>query len=600
MEKDLDKKLYNDYLNGEKEAFEYLYNKYKCKIQYFIFNIIKDYQKAEDLTQETFIYVMQNGIKEEYSFKYHIYLVAKSKAFNYRKIENRRDEISELYFKEDSKQIEKDVLEVITKEETKKEILEAIDGLDEKYKNAIYLVNIEGLSYKETSQILGETLQNTKNLIHRGKKQLRKILLKKGFDEMNKVSKVLIMVICVSVLLSGIVYATTVIYKKINNNHNVTINPTFESTLDENTINNMWVGTLDLAWKDLAEKIGKDKIELEENVEITNKLNDSKFSKEMLDENDYKINVERTITNGYKIDANLNKKLNFLENFDNFGNDYKWTFGDGEKYIKYFGINNASSEEMNKNIEILFYNKKGDKPVDNDFAIKLKTKEGDEIILYRTDDEKSFEEYYEDIKNKTNSYTGNRQFGEDDELLVPFININGMIAYNELYGKTIKNSDGLIIYDVIQNVNFSLNEKGCNLNSKATMVTEYLGIGEDTKYCYFKDTFILFMKEQNNDNPYFALKVDNDDILEEKDEIDKPRIIDYTVIDSERYNLIPVEYKFYEDENYEYFYPTKKSAYVIVYDKDGYMDTVENALKNGKITIELLDEYEVEYIKKNK
>ena len=36
MEKDLDKKLYNDYLNGEKEAFEILYNKYKNKIEYFI------------------------------------------------------------------------------------------------------------------------------------------------------------------------------------------------------------------------------------------------------------------------------------------------------------------------------------------------------------------------------------------------------------------------------------------------------------------------------------------------------------------------------------------------------------------------------------
>ena len=35
MEKDLDKKLYNDYLNGEKEAFEILYNKYKNKIEYF-------------------------------------------------------------------------------------------------------------------------------------------------------------------------------------------------------------------------------------------------------------------------------------------------------------------------------------------------------------------------------------------------------------------------------------------------------------------------------------------------------------------------------------------------------------------------------------
>ena len=34
MEKNLDEKLYNDYLNGEKEAFEILYNKYKNKIQY--------------------------------------------------------------------------------------------------------------------------------------------------------------------------------------------------------------------------------------------------------------------------------------------------------------------------------------------------------------------------------------------------------------------------------------------------------------------------------------------------------------------------------------------------------------------------------------
>lgn len=50
MEKDLDTKLYNEYLNGEKEAFELLYNKYKNKIQYFIYNIIKDYEKSEDIT----------------------------------------------------------------------------------------------------------------------------------------------------------------------------------------------------------------------------------------------------------------------------------------------------------------------------------------------------------------------------------------------------------------------------------------------------------------------------------------------------------------------------------------------------------------------
>ena len=64
MENDLDKKLYNDYLNGEKEAFEILYNKYKKKIEYFIYNIVKDYQTAEDIAQETFIYVIQHQIRE--------------------------------------------------------------------------------------------------------------------------------------------------------------------------------------------------------------------------------------------------------------------------------------------------------------------------------------------------------------------------------------------------------------------------------------------------------------------------------------------------------------------------------------------------------
>ena len=528
MEKDLDKKLYNDYLNGEKEAFEILYNKYKNKIEYFIYNIVKDYQKAEDIAQETFIYVIQHQMRENSSFKYYIYLVARSKALNYINVEKRRNEITEKYLTNDDEQIEKDVLDIITTEESKKELLESIELLDERYKNAIYLVNIEGLSYEETSKILGETLQNTKNLIHRGKKQLRKILLKKGFDEMNKVLKIFVIIICTTIALSGIVYATTVIYNKYiknNTNHNITMNPSYQSTLDENTINNLWVGTLDLAWKELEDKIGLNKIELEgEMPQIANDLNESTFSKEMLNPNDYKINVERTVTNGYKIDATLNKELNFLESFDNF-NDYKWTFGNSEEYIKYFGINNASSEKMNKNVEILFYNKLNNGSLlSNDIAIKLKTKEGDEIILYRTDDKKSFDEYYEDIKAKTKNYKGHTEFSKDDELRIPYVKVNGMINYNQLYDKKIKNSKGLYIYDVIQNVNFNLNERGCNLSSKATMVTEYMGIGQDTKYCYFQDTFIIFMKEANSDKPYFALKVDNNDILEKIEETDEPKI----------------------------------------------------------------------------
>jgi len=606
MENDLDLKLYNEYLNGEKSAFELLYNKYKDKIQYFVYNIVKDYQKAEDITQEVFIYVMQNKIKKGYTFKYYIYLIAKSRAYNLINMEKRRIEINEDYYN-GTEQVGQDVADIVTKNEKRKAIMSAIDMLDDRYKNAIYLVKIEELTYQETAQILGESVQNIKNLIHRGKKELRKILIKKGFDEMSKVSKVIIAVICISVVLAGGVYAITVIYNnyiKNNTNHHITMNPTYQSTLDEKTINNLWVGTLDLAWKDLKEKIGVDKIELEgDNPKIVDELNNSTFSKEMLNEKDYKINVERTVTDGYKIEATLNKELNFLEVFDNFSNDYtRATFGNSEEYIKYFGINNASSEEMNKNVEVLFYNKIGNGNLkSNDMAIKLKTKEGDEIILYRTNDKKSFDEYYKDIELKSKQYNGTTEFSEDDELRIPYIRVNGMISYNELYDKAIKNSNGLYIYDVIQNVNFSLNEKGCNLSSKATMVTEYAGIGEDTKYCYFDDTFILFMKEKNSDRPYFALKVDNSDILEKIEETDEPKITDYTMMkDKDRYKVLEGEYKFFEDDKYEYYYPTQKTKLVNVWFKNGENMTAEEALKQGKISMELLDKYEVEYIKKEK
>lgn len=152
--KDLDLELYNKYMNGEKDAFETLYNKYKNKIQYFIFNIVKNYEKAEDITQEVFIYILQNKVRENCSFKYYIYLVARSRAYNYINQEKRRTEINERYSLLDSEEIQKDVSDFVEKQEREKELTEAINMLDDKYKNAIYLTKIEGLSYKETAEIL--------------------------------------------------------------------------------------------------------------------------------------------------------------------------------------------------------------------------------------------------------------------------------------------------------------------------------------------------------------------------------------------------------------------------------------------------------------
>ena len=58
--------------------------------------------------------------------------------------------------------------------------------------------------------------------------------------------------------------------------------------------------------------------------------------------------------------------------------------------------------------------------------------------------------------------------------------------------------------------------------------------------------------------------------------------------------------KFYEDENYEYYYDCLKSKYIIVEYKDGSEGTVKEALKQKRITIEDLDNYKIKYIKYKK
>ena len=540
MENDLDKKLYNDYLNGEKEAFEILYNKYKKKIEYFIYNIVKDYQTAEDIAQETFIYVIQHQIRENSSFKYYIYLVARSKAINYINTEKRRKDITETFLKEDDEQIEKDVLDIITAEESKKELLESIELLDERYKNAIYLVNIEGLSYEETSKILGETLQNTKNLIHRGKKQLRKILLKKGFDEMNKVSKIFIIVLCVGIILSGVVYATIKISQNIKEKAEMT--PTYTSKISSIDTNKVWVGTFNLVWNDFMNDVIGDKIEFEDGYSaLADELNKQTFTVEQLNKNSYfKIHGKENLTlknqieqgikqkfnetssiidkcdwekgEGYVLYAMLKKEFNFLEKFPTLNEN---TFGDSKEKVKYFGIEPDTEQVASKNIEILFYNSK------EDFAIKLKTKEGEEVYLYRTTGEnKSFEENYKEMQVKQSKYNGEKTWNKNDILNIPFIKVKDEINYDELCGRYIKNTDWYIA-QALQTIDFELNNYGGSVKSEALIEAFKSALLEKGREFIFNNDFILFLKEEDKTKPYFALKVDNTDILVNVENNDK-------------------------------------------------------------------------------
>ena len=58
---------------------------------------------------------------------------------------------------------------------------ENIKSLKTDYQNAIFLADIEELSYKEIGSILGKTLPQVKILIYRARKALEKVVNKEVF-----------------------------------------------------------------------------------------------------------------------------------------------------------------------------------------------------------------------------------------------------------------------------------------------------------------------------------------------------------------------------------------------------------------------------------
>ncbi len=181
MENDV--KLYKEFLLGNQNAFDKLMDKYRKNIICFINGYVKNIDIAEDLAQDVFVYILIN--KKEYDFKYsmktYLYTIARSRALNYIKREKRiiyLNENVEYGNKEDSYSIE----EEIVSNERKQKLYKAIEELNETQKRAIFLADIEELSYNEIGKILGKSISQTKMIIYRARKNLKKLLGKERME----------------------------------------------------------------------------------------------------------------------------------------------------------------------------------------------------------------------------------------------------------------------------------------------------------------------------------------------------------------------------------------------------------------------------------
>lgn len=173
---DEDRVLYRRFLNGDEKSFDMIIYKYMEKLTYFAYGIVKRIDVAEDIAQDVFVYILmnKNTYNPEFSLKSYLYTIARSRAINYLK---REKKIS--YLVDESYLFsEKDVEDVVFNNEENIMLKKSIDLLPEKQKRIIYLVDIEELSYREICEMLNMSLPQVKSLIHRSRKNLKKIMIK--------------------------------------------------------------------------------------------------------------------------------------------------------------------------------------------------------------------------------------------------------------------------------------------------------------------------------------------------------------------------------------------------------------------------------------
>lgn len=174
---------------GRELAYRELIRRYERPVFSLVFRMVRDRALAEDLSQETFIKVLNNIDKyvPEFKFSSWLFKIANNLAIDH--LRRRRIQTVSMDGAPDAttaSQIEATSFELASHGESALDELEAkelgsaieraIAALRPEYRSCIMLRHVEGRSYEEIAATLDLPLGTVKTYIHRARHELRKAL----------------------------------------------------------------------------------------------------------------------------------------------------------------------------------------------------------------------------------------------------------------------------------------------------------------------------------------------------------------------------------------------------------------------------------------
>ena len=180
-EQQSDEALYHSYFHGEEEAAVELVDRYGDALVRFIHSYLRDAEEAEDLMIEAFarLFAKKRPIHGQGSFKAYLYKTGRNLALRHQS--KHRFPLLDTEsngFEPQSNDLAEAGLD---QKERRQQLYAALTKLNPNYRECLYLIYFEDMSYKEAGKVMKKSESQITKLVYRGKQSLKKILEKEGF-----------------------------------------------------------------------------------------------------------------------------------------------------------------------------------------------------------------------------------------------------------------------------------------------------------------------------------------------------------------------------------------------------------------------------------
>jgi RNA polymerase sigma factor (sigma-70 family) len=163
---------------GDDHAFEVLYHRYQRRIGAYIYGMVHDHGRAEDITQDVFMSALRRmrATETPIAFKPWVYEIAKNACIDAFRRSKRAEEIS--YDADDGS----DRLHLVSKGPTPEAAVDtrmsldhlrgAFGGLSEAHHQILVMRELEGLSYRQIGEQLGMSRPSVESTLFRARRRL--------------------------------------------------------------------------------------------------------------------------------------------------------------------------------------------------------------------------------------------------------------------------------------------------------------------------------------------------------------------------------------------------------------------------------------------